>query len=95
MTTIESVLSQRKYEFENFLELFVPENKREWLNELKKRNITEFILFFKQFIIGKNIDSVIETLLNKVDMKKEDIEPKYIDGFKQYLELFSEFINEL
>jgi len=95
MATIESVLIQRKNEFISFLKNIIPLEKQKWINDFQNRDITELVLFFKQFVIGKDFDLVIDSILEKLEMKREQLNKEDLHKLKLYLELFSEFINEL
>ena len=93
--SIAKILEQRKTEFENFLLKVLPSNKLEWVNQLQTKSIEEFILFFQHFVIGRDVELIVNLILDKVKAKKETLKQNDLHRFRKYLKFFSEFINNI
>ena len=94
-SSIAKILKQRKTKFENFLLKVLPSNKLKRVNQLQTKSIEEFILFFQHFVIGRDVELIVDLILDRVEVKKETLKQNDLHRFRKYLKFFSEFISNI
>ena len=94
--TVEQRLLLRKTQFEDFLAKTLPKDKQVFLAQLKTQNVTEFVLFFRKYIIPKyhenKMEAVVDYLMNLTGVDKKDFKPEDVTKFGNYLLAFCSFI---
>ena len=95
MSTILECVSERKKQFEQWLDANLPNDKREFLNLLKGKSTEEFIFFFKMFVCNRDTNEVVDVILDKCNIKREELEPAKLEKFIKWLTVFAEFIGQL
>lgn len=95
MSTILDCVSERKKQFEQWLEENMPADKKEFLTLLKNKSTEEFIFFFKAFVCGKDINEVVDVIFTQCGIKREELESHKLEKFIKWISVFAEFISQL